>query len=212
MPNFSGAPSWDLLLGIVLLIIIIYGFIIGNAKTFKTLLALYPAFFTADILGKFLPQLFPNLQIAFINNSEVTTFTLSQQTDSLQTIIITKMIIFFAFWILITVKTPFHVEIETNNKKIGNIFLHFILSLSFGILLVNIVLLLLSGLSVFGNDPVFHILAGVMTQSFLVTLFIQFSGIWFAVPSLVLVLSGFLHSPAEEEDDEILISEEEDTE
>lgn len=208
MPDFTGSPSWDFLLGSILAIIIIYGFIIGNAKTFKTLLALYPAFFMADILGKFLPSLFPNLQIAFINNSDVTTFTLSEQTDSLETIIITKIIVFLIFWILITVKTPFTVEIKTNNKKIGNLFLHFILSLSFGILLMNVILLLLSGLSVFGDDPVFHILAGVMSESFLVTLFIQFSGVWFAVPSLVLVLSGFLHSP-EEEEEEIEIHEEE---
>ena len=209
MPNFAGTPSWDLLLGVVLFIIIVYGFIIGNAKTFKTLLALYPAFFMADILGKFLPTLFPNLAIAFINNEEVKTFTLSQQTDSLQVIIITKIVVFLLFWLLITVKTPFQVEIETNNKKIGNVFLHFILSLSFGILLMNVVLHLLSGLSVFGDDPVFHILAGVMAESFLVTLFIQFSGVWFAVPALVLVLSGFLHSPAEEEEEEEEILEEE---
>lgn len=209
MSFISGDPTWDLLLVIILCIVIIYGFIIGQAKIFKTLLSLYPAFFIADIVGGFLPSLFPNLKIAFINNNDITTLTLSQQTDSLQAIIITKMIIFLVFWILIILKTPFEIQMEENSKKIGNMFLHLLISLTFGLLLSSLVLLLLSGFSAFGGNPNFYILDSIIEESVLIPLFIQFAGIWLAIPGVVLVLSGFLHKPiVEESNDEEEVSEE----
>lgn len=209
MPFISGDPTWDLILVIILCIVIIYGFIIGQAKTLKTLLSLYPAFFIADIVGGFLPSLFPNLKIAFINNNDITTLTLSQQTDSLQAIIITKMIIFLVFWILIILKTPFEIQMEENSKKIGNMFLHLLISLTFGLLLSSLVLLLLSGFSAFGGNPNFYMLNNIIEESFLIPLFIKFVGIWLAIPGVVLVLSGFLHKPiVEESNDEEEVSEE----
>lgn len=205
MPDISGGPTWDLLLAICLLLVVVYGFIIGQSKTTKTLLALYPAYFIADLTGAFIPSLlpsfFPEWKIAFINGESTRVINLSPSVDmsSIYTIVGIKLILFFIFWLLITVKSPFTIQIPENASKMGNAFLHFILSLVFGLLFVDIILLLLSGYSVFAHSVPSHILTPYMTQSFLITLFIKFYGSWFAVPAVVLVLSGFLHSPVKED-------------
>jgi hypothetical protein len=207
MPTFAGEPTWDLLLGVCLLLVIVYGFIIGQSKTIKTLLALYPAYFIADLAGAFLPTAFPSFfpdwKIAFINGESTKIIDLSPTIDmsSVYTIVGIKIFIFFLAWLLITVKSPFTVEIPENRKTIGGGFLHFIISLAFGFLFVDIVLLLLSGYSIFAHSVPSHILSGFMEQSFLITMFIKFYGSWFAVPAFVLILSGFLHAPVK--DDEI---------
>ncbi len=39
-----------------------------------------------------------------------------------------------------------------------------------------------------------------MTHSFLVNIFIKFSGLWFALPAITLALSGFLHKSEQEQE------------
>ncbi len=204
----SGNPTWDLLLGVCLFLIVLYGFIIGQAKTIKTLLALYPAYFISDFMGTLLPTLLPDyfskFQIAIINGDSTKLIDLSPEIDfsGLYWIVGTKLFFFFLFWILITVKSPFFIDMPENRKKIGNAFLHFIYSIAFGILFVNIVLLLMSGYSIFAQDMPTHILSAYMKESFLITLFIKFYGSWFSFPAFVLILSGFLYAPVEDDDED----------
>lgn len=194
MSFLSSSPTWDFLIASSLLIIVIYSFIIGQPKTLKSLLVLYPAFFVADIFGAFLPNLFPRLSIAFIKDNTVEgTISLSEQITSLQFVIGIKVVVFLFFWIIFMKSEFFAIEAPTHSDKFGNSLLFFTISLSYACLIMNIVLLYLSGYSIFGPDPFTHILKGVMDSSFLSALFVRYSGIWFALPAVILALAPLLY-------------------
>ncbi len=194
MSFFSSTPTWDFLIASSLLIIVIYSFIIGQPKTLKSLFAVYPAFFVADILGFLLPSFFPNLSIAFIKNDIVEeTISISDQIDSLQFIIGVKVVVFLFFWIVFMKSEFFAVEAPNHSDKFGNALLFFALSFSYACLIMNIILLFLSGYGVFSLDPFTHILKEVMDNSFLSVLFVRYAGIWFAFPAFVLSLVPVLY-------------------
>ncbi len=200
MHFLSSSPTWDFLIASSLLIIVIYSFIIGQPKTLKSLLALYPSFFVADIVGVFLPTLFPRLSIAFIKDNTLEgTITLSDHLTSLQFVIAIKVIVFIFFWIVFMKSEFFAVEAPNHSDKFGNALLFFALSLTYACLVMNIVLLFLSGYSIFGLDPFTHILQEVMDSSFLSVLFVRYSGIWFAFPAIVLALAPLLYRSGGEE-------------
>lgn len=165
------------------------------------MMVVYPAFFIADFLSQLLPNLFPSLKIAFITNDKVTkTLTLSEQMSSMEIVVGIKIIFFLIFWVLLVRQPILEIASPDNEEKIGNMFLHFILSLGFGLLFIAAILVLLSGYSVFGYDPAVHILKDLITDSFLAHIFVNFAGIFFAFPAVVLILGSFLHTNVEEED------------
>lgn len=194
MDFLSSSPTWDFLIASSLVTIVIYSFVIGQPKTLKSMMSLYPAFFVADIVGVFLPALFPKLSIAFIKDNTLEgTFSLSDQVASLQFIIAIKVIVFLFFWIVFMKSEFFAVEAPNHSDHFGNALLFFAISVSYACLLMNIVLLFLSGYSVFGQDPFSHILKDVMNSSFLSVLFVRYTGIWFAIPPIVLALAPLLY-------------------
>lgn len=202
MEIFGVNPSWDALILVSILIVSVYGFIVGESKTIKALLIAYPAFFVADLLSRFLPQLFPSLKIAFITDDTVTgVVTLSEQINSLQIVVGLKLIFFLLFFIGLIRLSFVQIEGIESGKKFGNILLFGIVSLSFSLLFVNILLLLYSGYSIVGFSGLSHVLAEVAPQSFLATLFVNYYGVFFALPAMVLLISVFLYS-ADTEDEE----------
>ena len=203
MDFFTITPTWDFLIAASLLIVALYGFIVGESKTIKALLSIYPAFFVADVFSIFIPSLFPDLSIALIKDNVVAgTVTLSQQLSSLHIVVGIKLIIFLFVWITLIRISFFEVEAKENGSNVGNIFLFGIISLSFSLLFVNVILLLLSGWSVIGFDPARHVLDAMMSDSFLSIQFVKYYGIFFALPALVLMFSVLLYAEVKDEEEE----------
>jgi len=203
MEVFGIQPSWDIIIILAILLVSIYGFIIGESKTLKALLVSYPAFFMADFLSRLLPQLFPSLKIAFITNDTVSSvFTLSEQIQSLHIVTGIKLFVFLVFFIALVRLSFVQIEALEGGKKIGNFFLFGVITLTFALLFINILLLLYSGYSVIGFSGLPHVLESVAPQSFLATLLVEYYGIFFALPALILPLSVFLYTPEEPDTEE----------
>lgn len=203
MEVFGIQPSWDIIIILTILLVSIYGFIIGESKTLKALLVSYPAFFMADFLSRLLPQLFPSLKIAFITNDTVSSvFTLSEQIQSLHIVTGIKLFVFLVFFIALVRLSFVQIEALEGGKKIGNFFLFGVIALTFALLFINILLLLYSGYSVIGFSGLPHVLESVAPQSFLATLLVEYYGIFFALPALILPLSVFLYTPEEPDTEE----------
>lgn len=200
MDFFTSTPSWDFLIAAALCIVAVYGFIVGESKTIKALLVIYPAFFVADVFSIFIPSLFPDLSIALIKDNAIAgTVTLSQQLSSLHIVVGIKLIIFLLVWVTLIRISFFEIEAKENGSSIGNLFLFGIISLSFSLLFVNVILLLISGWSVLGFDPSQHILDAMMTNSFLSIQFVKYHGIFFALPAIVLLFSVLLYAEVQED-------------
>lgn len=205
MDFWTLTPSWDILILAALFIVALYGFIVGESKTIKALLSIYPAFFVADLFSLFIPSLFPNLSIALIKDNAIAgTVTLSQQLSSLHIVVGIKVILFILVWLALIRISFFEIEAKENGSSIGNMFLFGIISLSFSLLFINVLLLLLSGWSVIGFDPALHVLEAMQSSSFLSIQFVKYYGVFFALPALILLFSVFLYSPekTDEEDEE----------
>lgn len=203
MEVFGIQPSWDIVIILAIFLVSVYGFIIGESKTLKALLALYPSFFMADFLSRLLPQLFPSLKIAFITNDTVSSvFTLSEQVQSLHIVTGIKIVVFLLFFIALVRLSFLKIEALEGGKKVGNFLLFGVIAFTFALLFINILLLLYSGYSVIGFSGLPHVLESVAPQSFLATLLVEYYGVFFALPALVLPLSVFLYTPEEPEDEE----------
>ncbi len=195
MELFTFTPSWDLILFTIICFITLLGILIGESKLIKGILVLYPSFFIADFFSIFIPTLFPNISIALIHNGKVSNLlTLSEQITSIYIYTGIKILIFCVFWITLLQLSFFEVNTKNCKNSIGNMFLFGIISLSFGLLFTNTILLLLSGWSIVGFDTAHHILAPLTQTSFLALHFVQYHGIFFAIPAVVLIFALLLYS------------------
>jgi hypothetical protein len=120
-----------ILTSIITLIILITAYI-GISKTIKATLSAYPSFFVADIFSIIIPSLFPNLRIALIKDNTIeTTITISEQLTSHYIIVSIKIIIFLVILISLIKISFFQIEKIKYGGSWGNIFLFFIIYLSF---------------------------------------------------------------------------------
>lgn len=195
MELFAFTPTWDFILLVSIFIFSLFGIVIGESKIIKALLVLYPSFFIADFFSIFLPSLFPNISIALISDGEIETMvTLSEQITSLYIYAGIKIAIFLLVWIVLFRFSFFEISAKNCKTSIGNMFLLGIISLSFALLFINIVLLLLSGWSIVSFDTTHHVLSAVTSTSFLALHFVNYHGLFFGIPAIVLMFALLLHS------------------
>jgi len=195
MDFLTFTPSWDFILFTIVCFITLCGIILGESKTIKGILVAYPSFFVADFFSVFLPSLFPDISLAIINNGEISTvLTLSEQITSLYIYSAAKIFIFCVIWVVLFQFTFFEISAKNCKNSVGNMFLLGIISLSFGLLLTNITLLLLSGWSIVGFDTTHHILSTISDSSFLALHFVKYHGLFFAVPAIILLFALLLHA------------------
>ncbi len=195
MDFLTFTPSWDFILFTLICFFTLIGVIIGESKTIKGLLVAYPSFFVADFFSVFLPSLFPNISIALISNGEISNvLTISEQITSLYIYSGIKIFLFCVIWLVLFQFTFFEISAKNCKNSVGNLFLLGIISLSFALLFINIILLLLSGWSIVGFDTVHHVLSEMTSESFLALHFVQYNGLFFAVPAVILMFALLLHS------------------
>lgn len=201
MSFFGIFLSSELILASIILIIILFTAYIGISKTIKATLSAYPAFFVADIFSIIIPSLFPNFKVALIKDNAIeTTITISEKLTSHYIIVAIKILIFLAILIALIKISFFQIEKIKCGSSWGNIFLFFIIYLSFSLLILNILFLLYSGYSIVGFDESKHVLSTIMNQSFIMTLFVKYHGIFFSIPPIILILSSFLYSESNNSD------------
>jgi len=183
--------SWDIFIVSLLVLIVVYSFIIGVNRTIKTIIATYLGILSADGLGNIVDQF-------FLSSPKVTAglkvFNLSGFADSLINL---KIIIFLSVLVLITIKGPFEVNIESFRFKILNGLSHAWFTVLSSTLIISTVLVYLGGSSLIQGVAQESNLVEIYTQSKNVRLMIDYYNFWFSLPVISVIIFSFLSSNEE---------------
>lgn len=178
--------SWNLFIIVIFAVIICYSFIIGLHRTFKTIIASYLAILAADGLGNLFQQYFLGSD-TFVKALDL--ISISNVDESL---IFTKVIIFIAFIVVLTIKGVFKVEFthEVDGSIAG------ILTGIFGFmnagLVVSTILVYLSGASFFQSSAIETNIPEIYANSSLVRSMVDYYNFWFSMPVVGLLIASLV--------------------
>lgn len=180
--------SWDLFILVFFAVVGAYSFIIGRNQTLKVITATYISILCADALGNIFAKYFVNSGgfLRFLRFFSV--------ADELQAVAFVKVAVFIVLIVIIAVKGLFDFDAEDDrpfSMKMGIVLVLAVLS---GGLMISALLTFVSGGSfitalAYPNNP----LTEIYTQSRLVRIMLDYSGFWFLMPGLAVMLLSILH-------------------
>lgn len=185
MNYITFTPGWDLTVIVFFAVIIAYSFIIGPNRTLKVIVATYIAILTADGMGNLMDRFFIG---------EGATIQAFQVAGELEAVALVKILIFIFTLVLIVILGKFEINVARPKAASMNI----VLNLSYGFLSAGLtttaILVYISGVSVFSQDPttVSQAMSVIYDQSYLVRSILNNANVWVALPALVFVVSSFM--------------------
>ena len=183
--------SWDLFVIVFFAIVITYSFIIGKHESIKIIISTYIATVAAQGLG--------NLMERFSGESESLMLLLGINIE-ISMLATTKLILFVATIVFLAVRGGFEIEYTKEGGKVIDGFL----TAMFGFITAG---LLISTLITFIADkPLLDrtitqvpSIAAISAQSQLTRYIVEYQDVWFALPAIVLLITGFLSSDEDED-------------
>ena len=178
--------TWNLFVIVVFAVIMCYSFIIGLNRTFKTIIASYLAILAADGLGNLFQQYFLG------SDTFVKALDLIQIDNLDESLIFTKVIIFIAFIVILTVKGVYKVEFGNEADPLTASILNGIFGFLNAGLIVSTMLVYVSGVSFVQANSVDSNIVEIYSSSSLVQAMVDYYSFWFSLPVVGLMLASLI--------------------
>ncbi|MBI1812483.1 hypothetical protein HY285_01650 [Candidatus Peregrinibacteria bacterium] len=178
--------SWDLVAIVFFALIVTYTFIIGRSESVKIMLASYIAIIAVQALGNALQRFFGQGSIV----ADYVGFTVDSFLLS-----VTKLTLFIAIIIFLTVRAGFHVQYKKEPNQIVGMVITGLFGFATAGLLLSTLLTYISGLPLLDMKiATTASLSPIIKQSPLMEFMIVNQDLWFALPAVLLGVTGFLHN------------------
>lgn len=178
--------SWDLLAIVFFALIITYTFIIGRHESVKMMLSTYIAIVAVQALG--------NLMQRMLGSTGMAQGLLGFSVDA--TILsITKLVLFVAIIIFLTVRAGFAVQYKKEpNQLLSMLFTGLFGFATAGLLLTTLITYVAGAPLLDMQLASAHTLLPIVQQSEILQFMITQQDLWFAFPAVLLGIVGFLHN------------------
>ena len=178
--------SWNLFVIAIFVVIIAYSYIIGLNRTVKTILSAYLAILAADGLG--------NVFYSYFIESENfrKALELLNITNLDESLISTKVVIFVAVVVILTVRGAFEVDFNNHNFGANNLVVTGIFGFLNAGLIVSTLLVYVSGMSFVQKVTVESNIVDLYASSTFIKAMVDYYNLWFSVPVVVLIVWSLL--------------------
>jgi len=173
------ALTWDLFIISFFTIIVAYSFIVGKNHSIKIIIASYISILTADSIGNLFSQyLLPNIpSLSVMPASDV--------------LVPFKILLFILVIVILAVKGGFFMEFTEGGGAIKRVFETLIFGFLNAGLIINTLLVYMSGGSFIGTNSTIDQNFNLYAESEIVRGMVNNAEIWFALPAIALVIISF---------------------
>ncbi len=178
--------SWNLFVIAIFVVIIAYSYIIGLNRTVKSIVSAYLAILAADGLGNIFHSYF--LESSNFRKG----LELFNITNLDETLISTKVVIFVAVVVILTVRGAFEVDFSTHNFGSNNLVVTGIFGFLNAGLIVSTLLVYVSGMSFVQKVTVESNIVDLYTSSTFIKAMVDYYNLWFSIPVVVIIVWSVL--------------------
>lgn len=177
--------SWDLFIIVFFSTVMAYGFIIGKTQSVKVIIASYISILATQGIGNVLARLLGKTESIL-----ATMGVLESQTTILS---VTKITLFIVFVIVLTIRSGVNITYEDDQNSLVGLLFTALFGLSTAGLIVSTILTYAMGDGIL--DPLLTdslAITGLIRESMLMQIMILNQDLWFTLPALLLVGTGFV--------------------
>ena len=177
--------TWDLFVIVFFAMIVTYSFIIGKHESVKIIVASYVAVVAVQGIGNLLSRL--------SGTSQTFLTLLGMGRIEISFLAGTKLLLFVAAIIIFAVRGGFEIEFERENSSLIDLLFTGIFGFATAGLLLSTLLTYVADSAILsltiGASPV---IAGIVKESQLMGIMVEYQDLWFSVPALLLLAAGLI--------------------
>jgi len=181
--------SWDLFIIVFFSIVTAYSLIIGRNGTLKVIIATYISILCSDGLGNLFAL--SMAKSAFFQKL-ISFFGIGGGIN--QTVAITKIGLFIALIVALTIHGVYTVELEEHGKLVSWSLMIFLAVLSGGLIVSTIIVFANGGSLINGAGGISQDFMAVYDESRLIKIMLDWHDLWFSLPGLALIVLSLIQS------------------
>jgi hypothetical protein len=180
--------SWDLFIVVFFAVIVAYSFIIGRNGIIKVILGTYVGALAADGIGNLFDGLVATSP-AFPQFLKL--FAISGPAEA---VIFSKILVFIAIVVLLSVRGAFEVQADGDNSFIVRLVTTLVYAILSAGLVVSVIVAFASGVSFVAADTVIdtNFVEDIYMNSRLIRILVNNFNVLFSVPAFAFILSSFV--------------------